>query len=51
MLRSMNFTKIYELMILDKYTQKFNFNNKFTFKDIKHINLENIDKSYLHLYT
>lgn len=47
----MNFTKIYELMILDKYTQKFNFNNKFTFKDIKNLNLENIDKSYLHLYT
>lgn len=30
-------TKIYELMVLDKYTNKYNFNNKFGLKDIEHL--------------
>ena len=47
----MHLTKIYELMILDKYTQKFNFKNIFLLKDITHLNLENIDTSYLTFYS
>ena len=37
-------TKIYELIILDNYTNKYNFNNKFCYKDISYLklNIENI---------
>lgn len=46
----MYITKIYELIILDKFTNKFNFNNKFMLKDIDHLKLEHKNTTYLDLY-
>jgi ATP-dependent Lon protease len=39
----MNITKIYELCILDKYTNKYNFNNNFNYENISLLKLHNED--------
>ena len=39
----MNITKIYELCILDKYTNKYNFNNNFNYENISILKLHNDD--------
>jgi len=39
----MNITKIYELCILDKYTNKYNFNNNFNYENISILKLNNED--------
>jgi len=39
----MNITKIYELCILDKYTNKYNFNNNFNYENISLLKLNNED--------
>jgi len=46
----MYITKIYELIVLDKFTNKFNFNSKFMLKDIDHLKLEYKNPTYLDLY-
>jgi ATP-dependent Lon protease len=39
----MNITKIYELCILDKFTNKYNFNNNFNYENISILKLHNDD--------
>jgi ATP-dependent Lon protease len=39
----MNITKIYELCILDKFTNKYNFNNNFNYENISILKLNNDD--------
>ena len=39
----MNITKIYELCILDKFTNKYNFNNNFNYENISILKLNNED--------
>lgn len=39
----MNITKIYELCILDKFTNKYNFNNNFNYENISLLKLHNDD--------
>lgn len=39
----MNITKIYELCILDKFTNKYNFNNNFNYNNISILKLHNED--------
>jgi len=39
----MNITKIYELCILDKYTNKYNFNNNFNYENISLLKLHGDD--------
>jgi ATP-dependent Lon protease len=39
----MNITKIYELCILDKFTNKYNFNNNFNYENISVLKLQNDD--------
>jgi ATP-dependent Lon protease len=36
----MYLTKIYELVILDKFTDKFKFQEKFTLKDLTHVKIQ-----------
>ena len=47
----MYFVKIYELMILDKYTGKYNFNNIFTIKNLDLLKIKEIEKTYLSMYS
>jgi ATP-dependent Lon protease len=47
----MYFVKIYELMILDKYTGKYNFNNVFTIKNLDLLKINQIEKTYLSMYS
>jgi hypothetical protein len=43
--------KIYELAVLDKFTGKFNFGNKFNLKDLTHIKLsDSNDKPIMSMY-
>ena len=46
----MYFVKIYELMILDKYTMKFNFNGAFTQKNINLLKLNSGNTSWRNMY-
>ncbi len=47
----MYLTKIYELAVLDKFTGKFNFGNKFNLKDLNHIKLsDSNDKPIMSMY-
>ena len=39
----MNITKIYELCILDKFTNKYKFNNEFNYDNIDKLKLLNDD--------
>ena len=47
----MYFTKIYELMILDKYTYKYSFNNKFTNKNIDLLKFSEQNLTYLNMFS
>ena len=47
----MYFIKIYELMILDKYTYKFNFNNNFTSKNIDLLKFNEQNLTYLNMFS
>ena len=47
----MYFVKIYELMILDKYTKKYNFNNVFTIKNLDLLKIKELEKTYLSMYS
>ena len=46
----MYITKIYELIILDNYTNKYNFNNKFCYKDISYLKLNIENSTHLSFY-
>jgi hypothetical protein len=47
----MYITKIFELVVLDRFTNKYNFSNKITLQDINNIKLfENVEKNYLNMY-
>ena len=44
--------KIYEFMILDKYTKKYNFNNSFTLKNINLLKInESHNNSYMNMFS
>lgn len=47
----MYFIKIYELMILDKYTNKYNFNNEFSMQNLDLLKIPELNKSYLSMYS
>jgi ATP-dependent Lon protease len=47
----MYITKIYELIILDEYTLKYNFNNVFTMKNINLLKFSEQNNTFLNLYT
>ena len=46
----MYITKIYELIILDEYTNKYNFKGVFEMKNINLLKLSDNDISHLSLY-
>ena len=46
----MNITKIYELCILDKFTNKYKFNNEFNYDKISMLKLNNDDNKLNNMY-
>ena len=46
----MYLTKIHELIILDNYTNKYNFNNTFSYKDISYLKLDIDNLPHLSFY-
>ena len=46
----MYLTKIHELIILDNYTNKYNFNNTFSYKDISYLKLDVENLPHLSFY-
>lgn len=46
----MYLTKIYELVVLDKFTNKFKFENRFRLKDLTHIKLSNNNSTLSLMY-
>jgi ATP-dependent Lon protease len=45
------FIKIYELVVLDKYISKYNFNNNFTIKNINLLKMQEPNNAYLNMFT